>query len=375
MNPYRIGIYDKAFGFLDWLGAPIRLEVHLRHNDMSTASIDVDIYDPKAESLNQDGARVVIERNGEFLMSGRCSLVSAQGPSKEGVFTFTVEDDFRILRDILAWPVPTGTVAADGTINGQAVEYYSKTGAAETVVKDVIQKNAVTRLGLPVTIAPDQLRGDSVTFTGRFHPMRERLFPMIDQAGIGITVRQSSAGLVMDCYAPRVFATTLSEESGTLTKWAYSTSAPKNTRVVVGGQGEGTARVFKQYVDAAREAEWADVIEVFRDARDSDVTDIYAERAAETLAEGAPMSGFNLTLSETEDFRYGGPNGVLRGDQVTVKMGSLTVTDILREATLVFDENGETITPIVGERTDDPGRALARELRTLKADNNDRKAR
>jgi hypothetical protein len=375
VNPYRISIYDKAFGFVDWLGAPLRLEIHLRHNDMSTAQITVDADDPKAVGLNAAGARVVIERGDDFLMSGRVSLVSAKGPRSEGELTFTVEDDFRVVRDVLAWPVPTGSVSADGTINGQTVEYYTKSGPAETVVKDIIQKNAVTRLGLPITIAPDQGRGDSVTFTGRFHPLRDRLFPAIDQAGIGVTVRQSGAGLVMDCYTPRVFSPTLSEESGTLTNWDYSTSAPKNTRVIVGGQGEGTARTFKQFVDTGRETDWADKIEVFQDARDTSVGDIYAARAAETLAEGAPMSGFSLTLSETETFRYGGPDGVERGDQVTVKMGSLTATDVLREATLIFDGDGETITPIVGERRDDPNRRLAQTLRTLNADNNDRKAR
>lgn len=371
---YRISIYNKAFGFVDWLGAPLRVEVHLRHNVLSTATLVVDGADPKAPGLAAIGARVKIERGGEHIMSGPVRLVNGRGPKSEGVLTFSVEDDFRLLQRVLAWPVPTGAVAGND-IGGQTVEYYTVTGNAETVVKDVVTRNAVTRLGLPVTIAANQLRGGSFTFTGRFHPLYERLYPATDQAGIGVTVKQSGAGLVLDCYVPKVYPFTLSEESGTLTGWEYSTAAPKATRVIVGGAGEGTARIFKQFVDPTRETDWADKIEVFQDARDSSVSDVYAARAAETLAEGAPLSGFNLTLSETEDFRYGGPSGIRVGDKVTVKIGSLTVTDVLREANLMWDADGETITPTVGERSDDSGKVLAKKLRELSADNNDRKAR
>lgn len=371
---YRIRVFDKAFGFKDFIGAPLRVKIHLRHNVASSATLTLDADDPKAAGLADEGARVVIERGGEHMISGPVSLVSGKGPSARASLTFSVEDDVRVLQNVLAWPVPTGAVTGN-SVGGQTVEYYTITGNAETVIKDVVGKNARDRLGLPLTIAANQNRGGTVAFTGRFHTLSERLFPAVDQAGIGLTVRQSGAGLLLDVYTPRTFTPTLSEESGTLTDWSYTTSAPKNTRVIVGGAGEGTNRVFRQYVDTARETAWGDKIEVFRDARDTSTGDIYQARANETLAEGAPLSGFKLTLSETENFRYGN-NGVRVGDRVTVRMGSLTVTDILREATLVWDaDNGETITPIVGERSDDPGMKLAKELRALKADNNDRKAR
>lgn len=375
MSPYSIRIYNKSFGFVDWLGSPISLTVTPRHNLLSTASIVVDADDPKAAGLAAAGARVVIEREGEHLIGGPVRLTRGEGPQSESKLTFSIEDDFRLLHRVLVWPVPNGVVTGND-IAGQTVEYYTVTGPAETVVKDVVSKNAITRLGLPVSTAPNLLRGASFTFTGRFHPLYERLYPALDQAGVGVTVRQSGAGLVVDCYVPKVFPTTLSEASGTLTGWDYSTSAPKATRVVVGGQGEGTARTFKQYVDTSLETVWGDKLEVFQDARDSAAAGIYAERATETLAEGAPMSGFSLSLSETENFRYGGTEGVHVGDMVTVKVGSLIVTDVLREATLTWDAgNGETITPVIGERTDDPNKALAKRLRTLSADNNDRKAR
>jgi len=50
-------------------------------------------------------------------------------------------------------------------------------------------------------------------------------------------------------------------------------------------------------------------------------------------------------------------------------------TDVLREARLSWDKAGDDATPVVGERSDDPDTRLAKQLRALKRDNADRKAR
>lgn len=363
--PYEILVYS-GWAFRGWVGRPIDLKPTIRHNMMSTATFVIDSNHLRAADLMKPGARVMIYRHGEFEMSGPVRLVTGDF-NMASVLTFSVEDDFRILHNWLAWPKPTAP------LTGQNVEYRTITGPAETVVKTVMRETA-TRLSFPLNIAPDLGRGDRGTYTFRFHPAYDRLFPAVDQAGIGVTVRQESAGLLLDCYEPRDYPHVLRPESGTVLGGSYSLAAPTATRVVVGGQGEGVARTFKGFPDAAREAEWTDVIEVFQDARDSSVGDVYAERGAEVLAEGAPMSGLSLELSETPHFRYGG-KGLRRGDRVTAVINGQPFTDTLREANLSWGTGGDLATPIIGERIGDPDVKLAKRLRDLKRDNMDRMAR
>ncbi|SEE82291.1 virus ReqiPepy6 Gp37-like protein [Arthrobacter alpinus] len=364
-TPYSIVVY-QGWTFKGWVGNPIDLKPTPRHNMKPTATFAIDSDHLRAADLMAPGARVMIYRHGEFQMSGPVRLATGDF-NMASVLTFNVEGDFRILHNWLAWPKPTAP------LTGQNVEYRTITGPAETVVKTVMAE-AATRLGYPLTIAPDLGRGAVGTYTFRFHPTYDRLFPAVDQAGIGVTVRQDGDGLLLDCYTPRDYPHILSPASGTVIGGTYSLAAPTATRVVVGGQGEGVARTFKGFSDGARESEWVDIIEVFQDARDSSVGDVYAERAAEALGDGAPMSGLSLELSETPHFRYGG-DGLRIGDRVTARINGQLFTDTLREVQLSWNKDGDLATPIIGERTDDPDVKLAKRIRDLKRDNMDRMAR
>lgn len=364
-TPYEILVY-VGWQFKGWVGRPLDVKPTIRHNMKSTATFTIDADHLRAADLKAPGARVSIYRHGEFQMSGPVRSLSGQF-AVNGSLVFSVEDDFRILHNWAAWPKP------GSPLTGQDVEYRTITGPAETVVKTVMAENAA-RLGFPLTVATDQGRGAAGTYTFRMHAPYDRLFPAVDQAGIGVSVYQYGSGLVLDCYTPRDYPHRLSPESGTVIGGTYTLKGPEATRVVVGGQGEGVAREFRQYKDATRESAWNDVIEVFRDARDSSSGDVFAQRAAETLAEGAPMAGLSLELSETKHFRYGG-DGLHVGDRVTASIDGLLYTDVLREVRLSADKDGDQAVPIIGERTDDPDTRLAKSIRALKRDNTDRMAR
>jgi hypothetical protein len=358
VNPFRLTVYNKAFGRRGWVGAPLRVSATVRHNAVSVASFTIDGDHPRAADLLAPGARVVVEYDGAHLLGGPVRTFSGAGPAASAVLTFGVEDDFRLLSRILGWPVPTAG------LDMQTAEYDVRTGAAETVAKDVILANA-TRLGLPVTAEPSQARGASVTASFRFHPIADRLLALIDQAGVGLTVRQSGAGLVVGAYAPRTHPRPLSEASGVVTSWEWSREGPKATRAVAGGKGEGTSRTFYgPHADTALESEWGDVIEVFVDARNTADSVKAYEQMATALAEGAPTAGLKVTLSETDAFRYG--RSVRVGDRVRLEAGpGLVVEDVLREVVLSWDARaGLTVEPVVGERTE-PARIYARALSTL----------
>jgi len=363
-SAFEITVYDKAFARRGWVGNPQALRVTVRHNALGTATLTLASDHRRLTDLVAPGARVVITYDGQHLLSGPVRRLRGKGPGLSGTVEVDVEDDWRLLTRVLGWPVPGAALTA------QTVAYDVRTGPAETVVKGLVTANAVTRLGLPVTVATDQARGGTISTSHRMHPLIDRLLPALDGAGLGVTVKQSGAGFLVDCYVPRVYPRTLTEASGVVQDWSWSQAGPTATRVVLGAQGEAEARDFISSADMAREAEWEDVIEVFRDGRDSSDATVNANRLAEALTEGAPKSGLAVTLSETKTFRYGrtvAGGGVLVGDRVRVEVGpGVVVEDVLREATLSWTTgDGLEVTPVIGERTDDPDTALARSLTAL----------
>lgn len=361
-NPFTLMVYDKSFAFKGYVGNPTTLVVTPRFNQTGTATLVVDMDHRMAGDLTADGARMVIYKDGNFLMSGKLHQKQGEGPTIDSTLTVYLKSDFRLLHNVLGWPVPGASLTA------QTNEYHTVTGNAETIVKTVVTANMITRLGMDVTCAANLGRGATVPSgaTFRFHPLYERLFPAIETAGIGITFEQSGAGIVCDVFVPPVYPHTLTEESGVLQWWSWTTADPTATRVVAGGDGDGVERTFIGITDSALETSHNDVIEVFKDARDAEDSTVLTARAEETLTENAPKSGFAVRLSESETHQYG-RGGLVVGAQVTISVGGVTRTDILREVTMSFTRNdGVEVTPVIGEIQDNPDRAIANFLFRLK---------
>lgn len=358
-SPFKLTVYNKSFQRTGWVGDPVRLEVLARHNAVGNLALTLRNNSSKVALLMDPGTRLVCEYEGQHLLSGP---VRTRGGDSKGEILFSVEDDFRLFNRVLGWPVPTGTISTTtpGTL---ASEYHTVSGPAENVAKAFVRANAVTRLGLPVTVEADGGRGDAITVSMRFHPLYDRLFPAVDGAGVGLSVKQSGSGLLVSAYAPVTFPRVLSEAAGVVQEWDWTNKAPEATRGVVGGQGEATARQFVRFTSSSRESQWGDVIEVFRDARDTSSSSVYTERANETLAETAEKSGLSVRFSETMNFRYG--QGFKLGDEITLQVGpNLTVTDLLREVKMTWTQkDGLVTTPLLGEVQDDPDTALAKALR------------
>lgn len=267
------------------MGAPQSLTVTVQHNALSTATLVLDADHDRAGDLSAPGARLVITYHGQHLLSGPCRRVDGRGPRDTSTLTFAVEDDWRVLSTILGWQNPTQAAPGQGA---GGVTYATYTGPAETVVKQIARANLVGRTGLPLTIAPDLGRGQQVTVAVRMDRLADKLFPAVDDAGVGVTVRQASTtgkhggGLVLDCYTPRSYRRELSEDSGVIVDWASSAAAPTVTRAVVGGVSitDDDAGVdYVQVVDSALEAVWGTVAEAFIDgaSEGSDYTSAYRD--------------------------------------------------------------------------------------------------
>lgn len=368
LEPLRLLVYDKTFRKKGEIGAPKFATVVERFNKKGMTTVGLLSNDRMIEHLVANGARMVIrDEADQHVMSGYVSSWRGAGPTTTGTFEVTVEDDFVELEDMLGWVIPTAPITAQGT----AGVNWQMTGPAETVLKAAVTANA-TRLGKPLTCAPDQGRGATITARLRFHPLYDRLFPIvdgagIDGAGIGVTVRQVGAGLVLDVFEPNQYPRDLTEDSGAILEYAFGHSTMTASRVAVGGQGEAQLRMLRTVVDSARETQYGRIRERWRDARDTDDPTVLYARGQETLDEGAPKSGLSLTLAQTPSFRYG--TNVRVGDRVKIRVGPESVPpfeDVLTEATRSWTAGeGWAVTPKVGERSEDPDTILSGALRTL----------
>jgi hypothetical protein len=362
-------VYNKDFEFQGYIGNPINLAVTPRFNETGTATVEMDLDHRLAPAILAEGSRLVVYKDGLFVLSGKIHQKSAEGPAVKGTLKFFVKSDFRVLHQVLGWPVPGAAISAQ-TAADQLV-----TGNAETVVKSLVTSNAVSRLGLPITVATDLGRGavipDGVRV--RFHPLYEKLYPAVELAGLGVTFEQHDGTIVMDAFTPPVYPFTLTEESGVLQWWSWTASDATATRVVAGGGGDAESRLFAQVVNTGLESDYNDAIEVFRngssgDSGDSDAVKLakLTSDAQETLDENVPKSGFAVRLSETGTFRYG-ENNLVVGALVTISVGGVTRTDYLREVTMTYSrDRGVEVTPVVGDIQDNPDRVIASFLARLK---------
>jgi hypothetical protein len=378
-NPFELKIYDKDFNFKGYIGNPIDLAVTPRFNETGTATVKIDLDHRLSPDILADGSRIVINKDGKFVLSGKIYQKNAEGPTVKGTLSFYVKSDFRAMHQALGWPLPLSPLAAQGKGT------YTIAGNAESAVKTLVQQNIVGRLGLPITVAPNLGRGGTLPagIDIRFHPIYEKAFPAIEQAGLGVTFEQSGAGIVMDVFTPPVYPFTLSEESGVLQWWSWSAADAAATRVIAEGSGTATdSKLYALAVDADLEAAYNDATEVHRlgsngtGAEETDAMRLtkLAADAQETLDEAAPKAGFAVRLSETGTFRYG-ENNLVVGALVTISVGGVTRTDYLREVTMTYSrDRGVEVTPTVGDIRDNPDRVIAGFLARLKKSINDLKA-
>ena len=368
-NPFTIEVYNGSYQRKGTVGNPASLTVNPRHNQRPTATIEVPSDHLRLADLAAPDARVIIRYDGAFLLSGKVRLRSGQGPASVGTVTFNVVDDFRLLERMLGWANPTHALDTQGT----DAAFDTRTGPAESVLKGYVSANLAApgrNWWEPVTVAASLGRGSTITGKIRFTPLGDTLLPLVDKAGIGVTVQQQGAGLVVDCYQPRVYGRTLSEASGVVQEWSWSEADPEGTRMIAGGPDAGTNRTFRQVIDAGLETKYKDIIEVFTDAGDATGSTDLIAKATTALADLAPKAGLSLKLSETNTFRYDptGVNGIRVGDIVRVEVGpGVIVEDVLREVALEWTtDNGLVVTPMVGDKQDDPNTTLARQVARLK---------
>jgi ReqiPepy6 Gp37-like protein len=380
--PVLLHLFDKAYGFRGQIPSPVSVEWLGVWGGGGSLVFTVPADNPRISRLLTPGSRVActLKRPGyiepKTLISGPVSEWKGEGIEHLPTRVFTVRDDFdEVFQGIVGWPVPAAAITAQGT-----AAYHVVTGPAETVVRTLVSANA-PRQGVPVTVAASAGLGPSLTVKVRMHPLYDRLFPKIADLGLGVRVVQVPGESVrrLLTWIPTTHTRVLTEESGVILPGAeIVVQAPKATRVVVAAGGDGTARVFRQYIDSAAESKWGISRAITVDARDVDPADpnlstILQERADEALAENQEVSSLSMELTETDAWQFG--TAFELGDMLPVRLsGQDTITDRVNEVQMTWtagDGGGLEITPRVGAYEESPDDRMYKLLaRALKASRN-----
>lgn len=339
MDGLRFVLYDKANVFRRSLSG-LNAEADLVVNGICTATFTVDDDALALAEITADGARCGVWFGGVEQFRGRIKQTPGVGPG--GTVSATVEDDLRKLWDWLGWPVPGAALTA------QAAEYRTYAGAPETVFKTALQEN-LTRLGVPWTVATDLGRGAGTAAVNfRFHPLADKLIPVLEQGGLVVTLDHSGSGVVVDVRVPALVVGKLTTATGVPDGYDFNRTAPSVTRAIVGGRGEGVAREFVSVVDAARETAWGDIIEAFVDARNTDVGSDITVDGVDRLAEGAARVAVSTDLVETARFRF--MSTYQLGDLVDVSLGPVESIEQVRGVSITESvEDGVVVVPRIGD--------------------------
>lgn len=353
----------------------------VEHNGIGTGTVTLPIGHKMITTLMGDGVRLQFR----YIDHVGAAVLSLSGPIKadstalsvrEGSVTFTCVSDEALLRDTLGWPVPSAGLGA------QTSEYDTRTGAVDGICADIVVANLITRLGRNVRMVPFFADGQTATIKSRMQPILDVIRPALEAANRGIRLYQWNRGdpvpffltgqLSQPCVLVEMYTCQdrpyvnwtplLGIESGTA-----SATPPSVTRVVVGGQGEGTARTFQGYTEPTRETNVGSLgwIEQFVDARDATTTAELTQRASETFTEGSGTTSLDVSAVDGDPWIVGVHYGL--GDLVRVTpVEGVTRIDKVRSITVTNDRReGIRITPKIGDPSpvSDPTAVLVRNLR------------
>lgn len=325
-------------------------------NVIPTASFTLDDDHDAISALSATGARCAVWFRGAERFRGIVHGLRGVGPF--GQVTASVRGDLRKLWHWHGRPVPTAGLSA------QDREYRTYTGTSERIFKTALAEN-LTRLGVPWTVAPSRgLSGANTRVQFRFHPLADKLIPLLTADNLIVELEYDSAyNVLVDVRESAIVPGVFTEASGVAGGFTYERTEATATRVIVGGRGEGVARQFVEVSDRALETDWGDIIESFKDARNSEEGSDLSIDGAELLREMAPTSGVSSKLMETASFRYAKTYDV--GDRVTVQIGPVNRLQQIGVGITESAEDGVLVTPRIGDIDDSPNALLAKQIASI----------
>ncbi|HLP97650.1 MAG TPA: siphovirus ReqiPepy6 Gp37-like family protein [Sideroxyarcus sp.] len=356
----------------------VGLELSLRFNKLGSWKITLRSSHPLADALRAPGAGLIVTGPNGVLISGPTvqATQNKTGDDPTGTWEIIGVDDAVVLGERLAYPVPT-----TASLAGQTSAYDSRTGVAETVAKAYVNANIgpsapTARKITGLTVDTDLGRGSTVVVNARFDKLGELIYGILTPSNLGFDIKQVGSGLMFEVFQPvdRSATVRMDVDNLRLTKSEYTYASPGATRVIVAGQGQGSARTLIERTSTAStaaETSWGRRIEVFKDSRNTNDTTELNTAGDEILAvSGFTVEGIKVTPSDDlASMQFGVHWGL--GDKVTVVVGNTEVAKVVTEAAIVVTEEGVKVGATVG----DPDAAANDTTSTLVAGQTSQEAR
>ncbi|WP_234329640.1 Gp37-like protein [Streptomyces viridochromogenes] len=325
------------------------------HNNVGTWKLSLNAEHPLAAVLSTPGAGIIVTGPTDVLFSGPVTKTENAVTATDPLGTLTVEgvDDTIILADMLAWPEP-----ANGDAATQSRAYDDRTDTAESLMHYYVNANCgpgapATRRRAGLTMGTNGARGSILSKSARFQQLGELCKELAEPAGLGFRIVQRGSNLVFETYAvaDRTAEARLGVVNNTLAGQRVSVSTPAKTRVIVGGDGDGSNRLFVGVDSAdsiAAEADWGRRIEEFIDERSSTDTAELTQKGTEALADG----GMTIKAAQAvpmEDSALDFGRDWFLGDRVSVIVGGAEMAAVVTGMVLKVDSDGYRLGATLGD--------------------------
>ena len=327
----------------------------VRYNNVGTWAISLPHGHPMGEFLRLPGYGILLTGpDDEPILSGptlSAKLTQDQNDT-EGTWEIIGASDDITLSERLAYPTPS---TAD--VTAQTSSYDTRTGVAETVIKEYVDANIgpsapVARQLANLTIETNSFRGDTVYASARFDGLQELIYDLAQVGGIGYRIAQIDSALEFSVFEPTDRSDTIRMDiqNRKLSSSVYSYGTAKVTRAIVAGSGEAETRIFVERTNTDSldaETTWGRRIEVFKDARQTDSTDELNTSGDELLADiGKTIVEMSVTPSDDETMVYG--VDWFLGDRVTVVANEIESSAVVTEVGIQIASDGVRIGATVG---------------------------
>jgi hypothetical protein len=374
---YNIYIRDSNFRRIGEITDYTKLDLIPRFNAVGTFAIDLPTDSSAAKELIKPKYGIIVKKDGKTIFSGTVNSPKRSFSSSGDTMIFSGKDDNRFLAGRLAYPVPSGDFSL--------FDYDVRTGNAETIMKQYVDYNcglnALSERRI-LTIETDTGLGNRVTGRARYDILLDLLSSLaLTGGGLGFRVVQVDDTLQFQVYQPsnKTRSAFFSPLLGNLSSFDYESTAPESNYVLVGGGGEGKARIIKQKGANVSIAKYGR-FESFVDQRDTTDTDELTQSMDEELTNKAEQNSFNFTPIDTPQLAFGRDYGL--GDKVSIVLTQPNevvtketiysfisfyqtttqditsiqkyqekldvIQDIVREVKISITQDGESISPMVG---------------------------
>ena len=331
------------------------LELALRYNKIGGWKVSLRGDHPIVDTLRAPGSGLIVTGPTGVIISGPTASATYTKTSSDTTGTWEIigTDDSIILGERLAYPVPS-----TDDLSLQTAAYDTRTGPAETVVKEYVAANMgasapASRRITGLTVDTDLGRGETVKGNARFESLGALAESLLVTSSLGFDVIQNGSNLTFNVYEPvdRSATIRMDVDNLRLTSSTYSYTSPVATRVIVGGSGDGAARILLERSSTesvAAETTWGRRIEVFSDSRSSSASVDLAQTGDEILTDkGKTIESISVKPSDDETMALGRDWGL--GDKVTVVVGTLEVVKVVSEIAIAVTDDGIKIGATVGD--------------------------